>query len=45
MRALIAIRPSARSELEALDAHQDLLDHGHRVSFSEITGCSYTRTP
>jgi glucose-1-phosphate thymidylyltransferase len=38
MRALITIRPSARGELEISDAHQYLLDHGYRVSFSEITG-------
>jgi glucose-1-phosphate thymidylyltransferase len=36
--AVRAIRPSARGELEISDAHQYLLDHGHRVGFSEITG-------
>ncbi len=32
------IRPSARGELEISDAHQYLLDHGYKISFSEITG-------
>jgi len=32
------IEPSARGELEISDAHQYLLDHGHKVTFSEITG-------
>jgi glucose-1-phosphate thymidylyltransferase len=32
------IQPSARGELEISDAHQWLLDHGHEVSYSEITG-------
>jgi len=32
------IEPSARGELEISDAHQYLLDHGKKVSFSEITG-------
>jgi glucose-1-phosphate thymidylyltransferase len=38
MEAVHAIEPSARGELEISDAHQYLLDHGARVSFSEITG-------
>ncbi|NOZ60896.1 MAG: glucose-1-phosphate thymidylyltransferase [Calditrichaeota bacterium] len=32
------IEPSARGELEISDAHQYLIDHGHQVGFSEITG-------
>ena len=32
------IAPSPRGELEISDAHQYLLDHGKRVTFSEITG-------
>jgi glucose-1-phosphate thymidylyltransferase len=36
--AVQAIHPSARGELEISDAHQYLIDHGHRVSFSEATG-------
>jgi len=36
--AVANIRPSARGELEISDAHQYLLDHGKRVTFSEITG-------
>lgn len=32
------IKPSARGELEISDAHQYLLDHGFKVTFSEITG-------
>ena len=36
--AVNAIEPSARGELEISDAHQYLLDHGKRVTFSEITG-------
>jgi glucose-1-phosphate thymidylyltransferase len=36
--AVHAIEPSARGELEISDAHQYLIDHGHRVSFSETTG-------
>jgi glucose-1-phosphate thymidylyltransferase len=36
--AVHAIHPSARGELEISDAHQYLIDHGHRVSFSEATG-------
>lgn len=36
--AVNAIQPSARGELEISDAHQYLLDHGYKVTFSEITG-------
>jgi len=36
--AVHAIQPSARGELEISDAHQYLIDHGYRVSFSEATG-------
>jgi len=36
--AVNAIQPSARGELEISDAHQYLLDHGRKVTFSEITG-------
>lgn len=36
--AVHAIKPSARGELEISDAHQWLLDHGKKVTFSEITG-------
>jgi glucose-1-phosphate thymidylyltransferase len=32
------IEPSARGELEISDAHQYLIDHGYKISFSEITG-------
>ena len=32
------IEPSGRGELEISDAHQYLLDHGKKVTFSEITG-------
>ncbi len=32
------IKPSARGELEISDAHQYLIDHGHRIGFAEITG-------
>ncbi len=36
--AVQAIQPSARGELEISDAHQYLIEHGRRVSFSEVTG-------
>ena len=36
--ACSSIEPSARGELEISDAHQWLLDHGKRVTYSEITG-------
>lgn len=36
--AVHAIQPSARGELEISDAHQYLIEQGHRVSFSEATG-------
>jgi glucose-1-phosphate thymidylyltransferase len=36
--AVHAIQPSMRGELEISDAHQYLIDHGRRVSFSEVTG-------
>ncbi|MBI5198158.1 MAG: glucose-1-phosphate thymidylyltransferase [Nitrospirae bacterium] len=32
------IKPSPRGELEISDAHQYLIDKGHKVSYSEITG-------
>ena len=32
------IKPSGRGELEISDAHQYLLEHGRKVTFSEITG-------
>jgi len=32
------IRPSDRGELEISDAHQYLVNHGRRVTYSEITG-------
>ncbi|MFQ6675892.1 MAG: glucose-1-phosphate thymidylyltransferase [Fidelibacterota bacterium] len=36
--AVNRITPSDRGELEISDAHQYLLEHGHRVTYSEITG-------
>ena len=36
--AVNAIKPSARGELEISDAHQYLIDHGYKVTYSEITG-------
>jgi glucose-1-phosphate thymidylyltransferase len=36
--AVNRIKPSARGELEISDAHQYLIDHGKKVTFSEITG-------
>lgn len=36
--AVNKIQPSARGELEISDAHQYLIDHGHKIGFSEITG-------
>ena len=32
------IKPSARGELEISDAHHYLIEHGHRIGYSEITG-------
>jgi glucose-1-phosphate thymidylyltransferase len=32
------IKPSARGELEISDAHQYLIEHGFKISYSEITG-------
>ena len=37
-KAVNAIRPSERGELEISDAHQYLLEHGYSISYSEITG-------
>jgi glucose-1-phosphate thymidylyltransferase len=36
--AVNSIKPSPRGELEISDAHQYLLQHGYKVTFSEITG-------
>jgi glucose-1-phosphate thymidylyltransferase len=36
--AVHAIRPSARGEFEISEAHQYLIDHGYRVSCSEVVG-------
>ncbi len=38
MKAVHAIKPSARGELEISDAHTYLLQHGSRVGYQEITG-------
>ncbi len=35
--AVNRIKPSERGELEISDAHQYLIDHGYKISFSEIT--------
>ncbi len=37
-KAVNAIEPSARGELEISDAHQYLLDNGYQIGYSEITG-------
>ena len=34
--AIARLQPSARGELEISEAHQFLLDHGRRISFSEV---------
>ena len=36
--AVNSIKPSKRGELEISDAHQYLLDHGKKVTFTELTG-------
>ena len=36
--AVNVIKPSDRGELEISDAHQYLLDHGQKITYSEITG-------
>jgi glucose-1-phosphate thymidylyltransferase len=33
-----AIQPSARGEFENSEAHQYLIDHDYRISFSEVVG-------
>ena len=38
LEAVHAIQPSARGEFEISEAHQYLIDHGYRVSFSEAVG-------
>ena len=37
-KAVNAIKPSARGELEISDAHQYLIEKGLKITFSEITG-------
>jgi glucose-1-phosphate thymidylyltransferase len=37
-KAVHAIHPSPRGELEISDDHRYLIEHGHRVSCSEVTG-------